>query len=97
MPFSCCSLLFCLQLFSFLFFSYIGWSCGAGVFGLIGCQSPSPGLALPIFFNNNNKTKVMPRWKVTVEIQDGRRKDAEGIRNVDSCLESAYYFMTHFS
>ena len=26
-----------------------GW-----VFGLIACQSPSPGLALPIFFNNNN-------------------------------------------
>ena len=26
----------------------------AGVFGLIAWQSPSPGLALPIFFNNNN-------------------------------------------
>ena len=25
-----------------------------GVFGLIGCQSPSHGLALTIFFNNNN-------------------------------------------
>ena len=25
----------------------------AGVFGLIGCQSPSPGLALLIVFNNN--------------------------------------------
>ena len=42
--------------FPFLFFSSIGWQCGAGVFGLIGCQSPSPGLALPIFLNiNNNK------------------------------------------
>ena len=40
--------------FTFLFFSSIGRQCGAGVFGLIGCQSPSPGLALPIFFNNNN-------------------------------------------
>ena len=49
-----CSLFFCLQLFSLsLIFLYRlvvwGW-----VFGLIGCQSPSPGLALPIFFNNNN-------------------------------------------
>ena len=26
----------------------------AGVFRLIGWQSPSPSLALPIFFNNNN-------------------------------------------
>ena len=48
------SLLFCLQLFSLLFFSSIGWWCWAGVFGLIGCQFPCPGLALPIFFNNNN-------------------------------------------
>ena len=30
---------------------YKGWGL---VFGLIGWQSPSPGLALPIFFNNNN-------------------------------------------
>ena len=49
-----CSLLFCFQLFSLsLLFLYRlvvwGW-----VFGLIGCQSPSPGLALPIFFNNDN-------------------------------------------
>ena len=29
----------------------------AGVFGLIGCQSPSAGLALPIFLNNNNNKK----------------------------------------
>ena len=36
--------------FPFIFFHSIGWYCGAGVFGLIGCQSPSPGLALPIFF-----------------------------------------------
>ena len=34
---------------------------GAGVFGLIGCQSPSPGLALPIFFNNNNKVVLVER------------------------------------
>ena len=45
---------FVFNYFPFLFFSSIGWYCGAGVFGLIGCQSPSPSLALPIFFNNNN-------------------------------------------
>ena len=46
---------FVFNYFPLLFFSSIGWECWAGVFGLIGCQSPSPGLALPIFFNNNNK------------------------------------------
>ena len=40
--------------FSFLFFLPIGWYCGAGVFGLIGCISLSLSLALPIFLNNNN-------------------------------------------
>ena len=30
----------------------------AGVFGLIECQYPSPGLALPIFFNNNNNSAI---------------------------------------
>ena len=48
MPFnsSCCSL---------FFVSYcLGWYCGAVVFRLIWCQSLSPSLALPTFFNNNN-------------------------------------------
>ena len=56
MPFcwTSCSLLFCLQIISLsLLFLYRlvvwGW-----VFELIGCQSPSPGLALPICLNNNN-------------------------------------------
>ena len=40
--------------FPFLFFLFIGWYCGAGVFGLIGCIPLSLSLALPIFFNNNN-------------------------------------------
>ena len=44
------SLLFS-TVFPFLFFL----SCGAGVFGLIGCLSLSPSLELPISFNNNNK------------------------------------------
>ena len=43
-----------LLFFPFLFLS-IGWYCGAGVFGLIGCISLSLSLALPTFFNNNNK------------------------------------------
>ena len=36
-----------------------------------------------------NTRLVMDKWKVTVEIQDGWRKDAEEIRNVDFSLESA--------
>ena len=35
----------------------IGWYCGAGVFGQIGCTSLSLRLALPTFFNNNNNAK----------------------------------------
>ena len=38
----------------------------------------------------------MYRCKVTVDIQDGWGKDAEGIRNVNSCSESADYFITFF-
>ena len=38
--------------FPFLFFLSIGWYCGAGVFGLIGCISLSLNLALPTFFND---------------------------------------------
>ena len=33
------------------------------------------------------------RWKVIVEIQDGCRKDAQGIRNIDFGLECAYYLI----
>ena len=32
---------------------YLGWYCGAWVFGLIGCISLSLSLALPTYFNNN--------------------------------------------
>ena len=53
-----CSLFFCLQLFSFSLLFLYRLYCEAGVFGLIGCQSPSPGLALPIFFNNNNNNNT---------------------------------------
>ena len=52
-----CSLLFCLQLFSLSLFLY-RLVVGAGVFGLIVCQSPSPGLALPMCFNNNNNNVI---------------------------------------
>ena len=48
------SLLKSSTLFPFLFFLSIGWYCGAGVFGLIGCISLSRSLALLTFFNNNN-------------------------------------------
>ena len=37
-----CSLLVCLLLFSLSLLSFIGWYCGAGVFGLKGCKSLSP-------------------------------------------------------
>ena len=40
-------------IFPFSYFPCIGWYCGAGVFGLIGCQSLSSGLALTDFFNIN--------------------------------------------
>ena len=40
--------------FSLLFFLSIGWHCGAGVFGLMGCISLSLSLSLPTSFNNNN-------------------------------------------
>ena len=50
------SLPFCLLLFSLPLLSLYGlWICGVGVFGLIGCYSLSPSLALPTFFNTNNK------------------------------------------
>ena len=38
----------------YLLFLSIGWYCGAGVFGLMGCTSLSLSLALPAFFNYNN-------------------------------------------
>ena len=47
------------SLFPFLFFLSIGWYCGAGVFGLIGCTSLSLSLALPTFFNNNNNNNLL--------------------------------------
>ena len=53
--FPCWWLPFCLPLFSFSqFYDSIGWYFKAGVFGLIGCYSLSPSLALTIFFNNDN-------------------------------------------
>ena len=44
---------------SLLFFLSIGWYCGAGIFGLIGCISLSLSLALPTFFNNNNNINLL--------------------------------------
>ena len=49
-----CSLHFCLLLFSISLLSFYGLVCGSGVLGLIECQSLSPRLALPTFFNINN-------------------------------------------
>ena len=37
------------SIFLFLFFLSIGWYCGAGVFGLIGCKSLSRPCAADIF------------------------------------------------
>ena len=47
-----------LPFFPFLFFRSIGFYCGAGVFGLIGCISLSLSLALPTFFHNNNSNNT---------------------------------------
>ena len=52
------SLLLSSTLFPFLVFLFIGWYCGAGVFGLIGCISLYLSLALPTSFNNNNNIYV---------------------------------------
>ena len=41
-------------IFTLLFFQFIGWYYGAGVFGLIGCTSLSLSFAVPTSFNNNN-------------------------------------------
>ena len=46
----------------FLLFLPIGWYCGAGVFGLIGCISLSLGHALPTSFNNNNNMLIFYRF-----------------------------------
>ena len=51
--------LFVSYCFPFLFFLSMGWCCGVGVFGLIGCQSLSPSLALPTSFNNNNNNIIL--------------------------------------
>ena len=42
------------QIYLSPFFLGIGWYCGAGDFGLIGCKSLTPSLALPTFFNKLN-------------------------------------------
>ena len=43
-----------LLFFPFLFFLSVGWYCGAGVFGLIGCTSLSALHCRPFLDNNNN-------------------------------------------
>ena len=61
-------------LFPFLFFLSIGWYCEAGVFGLIGCISLSPSLALLPFFNsNNNKVGFMGRDHPLGVLTPGRK------------------------
>ena len=55
-----------LHFFPFHFFLSIGWCCGAGVYGLIGCISLSLSLPLTTYFNNNNfflnRTGPTPLW-----------------------------------
>ena len=38
-------------------FPFSSFCCEAGVYGLMGCKSLSPGRAFPTFFNNNNNNK----------------------------------------
>ena len=47
----------------------IGWYYGAGVFGLIGCISLSPSLALLTFFNNNNNDEV---WEAVNQFESDK-------------------------
>ena len=41
-------------IFPYLFYRSIGWYCGAGVFGLIGCVSLSQPCTADLFLNNDN-------------------------------------------
>ena len=50
--------LFVFYCFLFLFFLYMGWYSGVGVFELIGCKSLSPILALPTFKNSNDNNNA---------------------------------------
>ena len=61
-----------LLFFPFLFFLSIGWYCGAGVFGLIGCIPLSFSLALPTFFNNNDN-KSCPQSSIVHTFQRSPR------------------------
>ena len=36
----------------------MGWYCGAGVIGLIRCESLPPSLALLTIYNNNNNNNI---------------------------------------
>ena len=49
-----CSLTTIVLYYFYLSFLFFMINCGAGVFGLIGCNAPTLSLALPTFFNNNN-------------------------------------------
>ena len=63
-----CSLLFCLQLFSFshlFLYRLVVWGW---VLGLIGCQSPSPGFALPIFFNNKKRSFPVGYFSILLQV-----------------------------
>ena len=53
------SYLFVINCFPFLFYSQYVSIVGAGVFGLIGCTSLSPSLALQTSFNNNNSNVIL--------------------------------------
>ena len=57
-----------LLFFPFLLFLPIGWYCGAGVFGLIGCISLSLSIALPTFYNNNNNNNNIIHQKFIIYI-----------------------------
>ena len=52
------SSLFVSRCFPIINLHSMGWYCGAGVFGLIGCYSHSPILALQTFFNDNNNNWI---------------------------------------
>ena len=60
---SCSILTIVFTIFPFLFFLFIDWYCGAGVFGLIVCISLSLSVSLPTSFynnyNNNNKKQFV--------------------------------------
>ena len=86
-------------LFPFLFFLSVGWYCGAGVFGLIGCISLSLSLALQTFFNNNNniisKTHTALATEISGQFKYSPKLESTHYRTPIMNWRNVKYFFPH--